>query len=489
MDGQPTPPPGALGPPETPATGPARRWWRRPAVVVGLAVGVVVLVVASVLTGLGIRSAVADPATGMLRIAHLSPSTPSVDMYASGADLPPTKIASSVSYRGLTPYFTEPAGTYTLQARPAGASPDSAPALSVTVEVPAGTAQTASYVDAGANRPPELEVLNDETALAAPGSAAVRVVQGAANLGPLDVQAVGGPRFAQTLFYGSATPYVTLPARPFRMDLRTGMGATGKVAAPLTSGSVSSLVVTREPDGELVGELVADAASAVPTPGPGAPALSPTPTPAQTPDPETPLPAAPKAPQAPRGGIGAGLGGLAPRGVLDGWFDDEPQEPSAPRLPVVAPLEAPAGPRPAGISAPTIGLGVPSVVDLRVDYRGALQVPTDYGQVGWYTGSALPGDPGPAVLAGHVDTRRGPAVFAQLDRLRPGDPIDVPRSDGGTATYKVDSVEYYPKDNIPTERIYGPSASPQLRLLTCGGPFDDSTLSYRDNLVVFASQR
>jgi sortase (surface protein transpeptidase) len=93
------------------------------------------------------------------------------------------------------------------------------------------------------------------------------------------------------------------------------------------------------------------------------------------------------------------------------------------------------------------------------------------------------------VFAGHVDTRRGPAVFAQLDRLRPGDLVEVPRSDGGTARYSVDSVEYFPKDTMPSDRIYGPATTPQLRLLTCGGPFDEGTLSYRDNVVVFASAR
>lgn len=80
-------------------------------------------------------------------------------------------------------------------------------------------------------------------------------------------------------------------------------------------------------------------------------------------------------------------------------------------------------------------------------------------------------------------------MFAQLDRLRRGDLIEVPRSDGGTARYVVDSVEYFPKNTMPTDRIYGPSTTPQLRLLTCGGPFDEDTLSYRDNVVVFASGR
>jgi hypothetical protein len=63
------------------------------------------------------------------------------------------------------------------------------------------------------------------------------------------------------------------------------------------------------------------------------------------------------------------------------------------------------------------------------------------------------------------------------------------RSDGGIARYSVDSVEYFPKDTMPGDRIHGPATTPQLRLLTCGGPFDEGTLSYQDNVVVFASAR
>jgi sortase (surface protein transpeptidase) len=141
------------------------------------------------------------------------------------------------------------------------------------------------------------------------------------------------------------------------------------------------------------------------------------------------------------------------------------------------------------MSIPAIGLAALDLPARRVDSRGALQVPTDFGRAGWYTSSAVPGEPGPAVFAGHVDTRHGPAAFAQLDRLRPGDVVEVPRSDGRTARYAVDSVEYFAKGEMPSDRIYGPSTTPQLRLLTCGGSFDEGTLSYQDNVVVFASAR
>ena len=83
----------------------------------------------------------------------------------------------------------------------------------------------------------------------------------------------------------------------------------------------------------------------------------------------------------------------------------------------------------------------------------------------------------------------GPAVFGRLDDLHPGDVIEVGRSDGGTARFGVDSVETFDKDKLPTERIYGPTTAPTLRLMTCGGPFDDGTLNYRDNIVVFATPR
>ncbi len=480
-------------PPTGPVTPPVEPPRRRSRLLLWGAAGVVVLAVVAGTVALTSRSAGADTSTGMLRLAHLAPGTPTVDMYISGPDLDETLVAPGVAYRATSPYLTEPAGTYTLAARPAGAAPTSPPALTVSVELPAGTAQTAAFVDAPSSASPELQVLDDQTAPAAGGTAQVRVVQAANGVGSLDVDVEGGPPLARDLFYGSTTPYATVPSGPRRIEIRSRLGSTNTTTVPLADTGVTSLFVGRESDGQLIVDAVPDAASVASVPGPGVDASTPTTRP--TPDTDTPLPAPPRVPSIPRGGTESGLGGLATPTLLDvvgGWFADTSDDtaPPAPRMPLadaVAPV--PAGLRPTGLSIPRIGLDSPKLADLRIDYRGALQVPTDYSQVGWYDASAVPGDPGPAVLTGHVDTRRGPAVFAQLDQLRPGDLIDVPRSDGSTARFGVDSVEYYAKDSLPTDRVYGPSTSPQLRLLTCGGPFDSGRLSYQDNVVVFASAR
>src|SRR6266508_4555031 len=86
-------------------------------------------------------------------------------------------------------------------------------------------------------------------------------------------------------------------------------------------------------------------------------------------------------------------------------------------------------------------------------------------------------------------TGDGPAVFYQLERLRPSDTIRVRRRDGRTAAFQVDSVERFPRERFPTSRVYGPLDYPGLRLVTCGGLFDYQRHQYQDNVMVFASGR
>ncbi|MBG0818078.1 class F sortase [Planomonospora sp. ID82291] len=105
---------------------------------------------------------------------------------------------------------------------------------------------------------------------------------------------------------------------------------------------------------------------------------------------------------------------------------------------------------------------------------------------GWYTGGPAPGERGPAVITGHLDTRTGPAVFARLDRLRRGDQIQVLRRDGAVAVFAVDGSELAAKDAFPTARVYGDVDYPALRLVTCGGAFDHATRSYTGNTIVYA---
>jgi sortase (surface protein transpeptidase) len=146
---------------------------------------------------------------------------------------------------------------------------------------------------------------------------------------------------------------------------------------------------------------------------------------------------------------------------------------------------AAAGPGPSVLSIPSIGVRAP-VVGVGLEANGAMQTP-DPGQVGWYRNGPQPGDPGPAVLVGHVDSRTGPAVFHRLGRLRPGDEILVGRADGTTARFLVGRLERHPKTALPTSRIWTKANRPLLRLITCTGSFDHATGHYRDNLILYAS--
>ena len=171
-----------------------------------------------------------------------------------------------------------------------------------------------------------------------------------------------------------------------------------------------------------------------------------------------------------------------------------------PVTPVAAAAAVEDGPRqitlaaaasPEGRAAP-VRVRIPSIhVDssllrLGVDGAGALQPPDDFGLAGWFPASPVPGDVGPAVIAGHVDSYVGPAVFFRLRELAAGDEVLVDRSDGTTARFSVTAAHRYPKDAFPTEEVYGPTARAELRLITCGGAFDRSARSYRDNVVVTA---
>jgi LPXTG-site transpeptidase (sortase) family protein len=146
----------------------------------------------------------------------------------------------------------------------------------------------------------------------------------------------------------------------------------------------------------------------------------------------------------------------------------------------------PAAPvRPLAVSIPAIGV-TSSLVPLKLDRAGALQPPDDFVHAGWYVGAPTPGDQGPAVIAGHVDSRKGPAIFFRLRDLKPGDQVIVTRSDHRTARFKVVEVQRYPKNAFPAARVYMPTPDAALRLITCGGSFDYARRSYRDNIVVYA---
>jgi sortase (surface protein transpeptidase) len=140
---------------------------------------------------------------------------------------------------------------------------------------------------------------------------------------------------------------------------------------------------------------------------------------------------------------------------------------------------------PVRVEIPAIGVSSP-LVRLGLNRDGTMQVPSDFQVAGWFTGGPQPGQLGPAVIAGHVDSRTGPAVFYRLRDLRPGDQIRVVRADRLVVRFEVESLGSYPKQALPDEAVYGATTAPALRLITCAGTFDRSRHSYRDNLVVSA---
>ncbi len=140
---------------------------------------------------------------------------------------------------------------------------------------------------------------------------------------------------------------------------------------------------------------------------------------------------------------------------------------------------------PAAVEIPALGVNA-ALVGVGLEADGAMEVP-DFGLAGWYELGPKPGEPGPAVIVGHVDSRAGPDVFFRLKELRPGEHVVVRSKDGTSSTFVVEALEQTPKTALPVERIWNATDQPVLRLVTCGGSFDRSTRSYRDNVVVYAS--
>jgi hypothetical protein len=177
-------------------------------------------------------------------------------------------------------------------------------------------------------------------------------------------------------------------------------------------------------------------------------------------------------------GLGFGLlGGGLPLPHLFG--DPAAAGPRSPALPHSVPTR---------LSVPRIGVAA-TVQAVGLDGGGGIEVPplSKKNTVGWYDRGPTPGQDGPAVLVGHVDTRSGPSVFAKLGNLREGDKILVSRKDRRIALFRVDAVRAYPKTAVPAGEVYGDFSHPGLRLITCGGAWVGGGRGYADNIVVYAS--
>ena len=143
--------------------------------------------------------------------------------------------------------------------------------------------------------------------------------------------------------------------------------------------------------------------------------------------------------------------------------------------------------KPTRVAISRIGINTP-LMELGLNPDGTPEVsPLDRdAPAGWYRGSPTPGEQGPAVILGHVNTvKAGPVVFYRLGETRPGDTVTVSRADGSTATFTVDRVASLPKDGFPDLEVYGNTTRAEIRLITCGGVFDPVKRRYPNVIVVF----
>lgn len=130
-----------------------------------------------------------------------------------------------------------------------------------------------------------------------------------------------------------------------------------------------------------------------------------------------------------------------------------------------------------------------SLIPLGLNKDGTVEVPPVERpmQAGWYSLGPTPGEVGPAVVLGHVDGYRNPGIFYRLHELVPGDDVEISRADGSVVRFVVRKVDQVAKAQFPTEAVYGQTPDSELRLITCGGRFNQAAHSYVDNIVVYAT--
>ncbi|MEU1347359.1 class F sortase [Streptomyces sp. NPDC005786] len=172
--------------------------------------------------------------------------------------------------------------------------------------------------------------------------------------------------------------------------------------------------------------------------------------------------------------------------------------PATPPAHIAAPATAPASPAPSTSAAPlpasepvrvripSAGVDTGPVLKLGLASDGTVEVPSvaQADRIGWYTKGVTPGETGPAVLIGHFDTAEGPAVLKNVVKIAAGDRITVTRADGSDAVFAVRKLQQVDKGAFPTDEVYGDTAGPELRLITCGGELRGGHRP--DNIIVFA---
>jgi sortase (surface protein transpeptidase) len=416
--------------------------------------------------------AAAAESTGRLRVAHLSPDTPAVDVSVvrAGTEQP---VAADLGYGEVGEYRELSAGRYAVAVRAAGSSPDTPPVLSAFVDVPADGARTVTVTGRFADL--ALDVLTDDLGAPPTGSVRVRV---------LDGTGIGG----MTVTMDGVDLPATVPGGPGDVEIRADGASPLRLPTELPAGSVVTLVVL-ENHGALTVRPVIDAV---------APRVVP----------RGPVPAG-GGPAAPLGvllGLLVGVGLLALRRSSRGatlvvamglaLLPAPAARAAVPavglsvrKAPAAAVVEGDSRYRksaePVRVHIPAVGIDGP-LTAVGLDPAGTLTPPQDVGTAGWFTDGPAPGEPGPALLAGHVNGGGRDGLFGHLDDVAPGDEVLIVSADGVTRRFTVTAIDRYAKAAFPTEAVYAATPDPELRLITCGGAFDPVRRSYTDNVVVSA---
>lgn len=382
--------------------------------------------------------AVADtrPGDAYIRLLNAWPDGGTTTIAIDGmAQTPQLSFAQASRYRAL------PAGTHTVTFAPHHAS------ISTTLLVPV-TVTPNSYstvIALGRADGPAATVTDERFSAAGTGQAGVRFVNLAGDVPAAQLSAEGGPVVAGKTTFPSASGYVSVPAGTYTFGVQASPD-TGVIASlpdtTLTAGNTYSVALVGGSDQPVVLTRLLDAVGLAVVP------LGPVPTgPGDSSDDRLP----------------AGQGRRT---------SPKPTNPPSTSQPPVA------------ISIPSQHEGGP-VVPIDLDPTGALQVLSSARQVGWYRGSPAPGDPGPAVLIGHINLNGVEGVFKDLQDLSPGAPVIIRRKDGSSVTFAVDRIEIYDKNTFPTSLAYAPTPLPELILASCTGPLIDH--HYTQNVVVYAS--
>jgi hypothetical protein len=405
-------------------------------------------------------AAAAAPAAGQgwIRFGHFSRDNGPVTVAIDGQI-----ISSDAAFESVTPYQSVSAGPHVVTVTDVGAP---GVTLTTTVNVTPGGADTVTALEGPQGL--ELQWFPDDLSAAPAGDAKVRVIDTLSSQPTLDAELTGGAA------YGGASPYIDVPAGSYQVKV-AGPGGKGVITGknwPVAAGTVASIVVLATAHAATL-EVLSDAAGVTASPS-GAPqtgfggearALAARPV-ARTVASDTSL---------------APVGGTSVTGLA---------RPTGRKGSTVSLADAPTAPEavtpPDTLTIPSIGVSS-SVEELGRNADGTAQVPATTTDVGWYDDGPAPGQTGPAVIVGHVDSYQGPGVFFRLGEVQPGAIIQVGEG-SRTLSFQVEQVSTYDKTAFPSAAVYGAVPDRALRLITCGGPFDHATGHYLDNVVVYATE-